>query len=158
MVRFRFLGNGHGASITGHMHLSWDETAKRWSLRYWRKSDAMRDGEDGDDPHDGGALFVEQLGHFWSDWRQKQQDAIDVHYARTKLLKPNDKFLRPGFRAISVWKSWQEYERGVTKEAALIEQDVHATLAKLWRGKWCAEEPNLTIPQLVFLNPWEQKG
>jgi len=118
----------------------------------------MHEFDEGSEPHDGGARFVEQLGTFWSEWRQKQQAAIDDNYKRSRVLKPDDKFVRPGFRPIPLWKNWQEYERGVVKEAALIEQDVQATLAKLWRGKWCVEEPKLTIPQLVFLNPWGQKG
>lgn len=153
LVRFKFYANGHSKPHTGHMYLS-QEGLVGWKL----VSNRLRQREittlEGTDQHKGGAAFLEEMHHFVAYWATAQADAIEKHRAWSSAKTPQQKLVRPGFRAVTAEKQWNDYKRDNTAEILLIKQDYCKAQDELFSQGWLPA-PDLTpFPVFTFGDPW----
>ena len=153
IVRFKFYANGHHKPYTGHMHLS-SVGDSGWKL----VSNHLRLREvttlEGDGLHKGGAAFLEEIHHFIAYWATAQADAIEKHRVWSSHKHPQQKLVRPGFRAVTAEKQWISYKRDTEAEITLIKQDFDRAHSDLIAQGWL-QSPDLTpFPVFTFGDPW----
>lgn len=156
IVRFKFYANGHTKPFTGHMYLSRDGGTK-WKL----VSNHLRVKEittlEGDEIYKGGAAFLEEMHHFIAYWATAQADAIEKHRVWSSHKQPQQKLVRPGFRAVTAAKQWHDYKRDIEAEITLIKQDYNKAQEELFTQEWLPS-PDLTpFPVFAFGDPWNVK-
>lgn len=153
IVRFKFYAQGHHKPFTGHMYLS-SSGESGWKM----VSHHLRLHEvttlEGTEPHKGGAAFLEEMHHFIAYWATAQADAIEKHRLWSSAKQPQQKLVRPGFRAITAEKQWRDYVRDTEAEITLIKQDFCKAQEELFTNGWLPT-PDLTpFPLFTFGAPW----
>jgi hypothetical protein len=153
IVRFKFYAQGHHKPFTGHMYLS-RESETCWKL----VSNHLRLREittlEGTELHKGGAAFLEEMHHFIAYWATAQADAIEKHRVWSSTKQPKQMLVRPGFRAVTAEKQWNDYKRETAAEIALINLDYGIVQGVLFTEGWLPT-PDLTpFPIFTFGEPW----
>ena len=155
LVRFKFYGNGHTKPFTGYIAIRLEGEEGKWVL----SSNSLRQRElttlEGQGMHEGGKIFVEEMHHFIAYWAVAQADAIEKHRVWTGHKSPQQKLVRPGFRAVTAAKQWHSYVADTKREVALIEQDVKNAYRALHEGMWTAKIDETPFPFFIYGDPWQ---
>ena len=155
LVRFKFYGDSHAKPHTGYLAIVLKDYGEKWSM----SSNSLRQRElttlEGCGKLNGGKVFLEEMHHFIAYWATAQADAVENHRMWSAAKQPQQKLVRPGFRAVTAAKQWHAYVESTKKESALIEADVQMAYAALYTQGWIATPETTPFPMFIYGDPWK---
>lgn len=153
LVRFNFHANSHAKPFTGYIAIRVIDGDK-WTLSSRSLTKKELTTLEGEGLYKGGSVFLEEMHHFIAYWATAQADAIEKHRVWSSHKQPQQKLVRPGFRAITAEKQWRDYVRDTSAEIALIKQDFCKTQEELFTQGWLAVYDFTPFPIFTFGDPW----
>jgi hypothetical protein len=153
LVRFVFYAHNHSKPSTGYIAIRVID-GEKWTMSSRSLTKRELTTLEGVGMHKGGEVFLEELHHFIAYWATAQADAIEKHRLWSSAKRPQEKLVRPGFRAITAEKQWRDYVRDTEAEITLIKKDFCTAQEELFTNGWLPT-PDLTpFPILTFGEPW----
>lgn len=153
LVRFVFYANGHAKPSTGYLAIRVIDGDK-WTLSSRSLTKKELTTLEGEGLYKGGSVFLEEMHHFIAYWATAQADAIEKHRVWSSHKQPQQKLVRPGFRAITAEKQWRDYVRDTEAEVRLIKQDFCKAQEELFTQAWLPAYDFTPFPILTFGSPW----
>ena len=154
LVRFKFYAHNHTKESTGYLAIRTTE-GEKWTMSSRSLIKHELTTLEGEGLLNGGKVFLEEMHHFIAYWATAQADAIEKHRVWSRAKDPQQKLVRPGFRAITAEKQWRDYVRDTSSEITLIKQDFCKAQEELFTNGWLPA-PDLTpFPEFIFGDPRE---